>query len=372
MKQIYLHIGKHKTGTSALQWFLLNNQERLRRDGFYYPEHSLDANRVSSGNAAAFSRMLKADESQARTWAENLSTCEYEKIILSSEFLYVLDEPGIHQLRDFFNTIETRVIVYLRRQDFLMMSGYNQLVKRRGVRQKIGDWWPANLEQLRWTDAKLHRWADVFGSDRITVRLYEQEQLTGGNLFADFLSVVGLKLTHEWHLPDQRINTGYRTDPLECMRLFNHLGLDEKQQKRLDWLLQEYSDQHASNEDWPYRLLSPADRCRIIDYFAAANAQTACRFLNRRDGILFYEPLPDRNEPWQPFEGVSPENARAMIRFLADRDAELFQTLHKTICRQLRADNGDIRTAAGQLLPGFERVCQQASKKRTDLKQDNE
>ena len=50
MKNIYLHIGTPKTGTSALQSFLLNNSEELDRQGYDYPEHKVDVNHISSGN----------------------------------------------------------------------------------------------------------------------------------------------------------------------------------------------------------------------------------------------------------------------------------------------------------------------------------
>jgi len=39
MKELHLHIGRHKTGSSTLQHFLSINAEALRSDGFYYPKN---------------------------------------------------------------------------------------------------------------------------------------------------------------------------------------------------------------------------------------------------------------------------------------------------------------------------------------------
>ena len=37
MKTLYLHIGTSKTGTSAIQIFCKDNQETLKKQGYYYP-----------------------------------------------------------------------------------------------------------------------------------------------------------------------------------------------------------------------------------------------------------------------------------------------------------------------------------------------
>ena len=49
-KEIYIHVGPPKTGTSAVQKWLSSNQSFLKKQGVFYPSHSVDANGVSSGN----------------------------------------------------------------------------------------------------------------------------------------------------------------------------------------------------------------------------------------------------------------------------------------------------------------------------------
>ena len=50
-KQIIIHVGPAKTGTSALQYFLLRNRNELKKVGYYYPEHRIDENDISGGHS---------------------------------------------------------------------------------------------------------------------------------------------------------------------------------------------------------------------------------------------------------------------------------------------------------------------------------
>ena len=50
MLKVVIHVGPPKTGTSALQNWLLQNRLWLQQNGIYYPEHGVDVNGVSSGN----------------------------------------------------------------------------------------------------------------------------------------------------------------------------------------------------------------------------------------------------------------------------------------------------------------------------------
>ena len=50
-KQIIVHAGPAKTGTSALQYYLLKNKDKLEEHGFLYPTHPLDENNIWNGHA---------------------------------------------------------------------------------------------------------------------------------------------------------------------------------------------------------------------------------------------------------------------------------------------------------------------------------
>jgi hypothetical protein len=57
----------------------------------------------------------------------------------------------------------------------------------------------------------------------------------------------------------------------------------------------------------PFSLLSPRERLDIVKFFDESNQKVAREYLGREDGKLFYEPWPDPNEPWEPYEGLTVE-----------------------------------------------------------------
>jgi hypothetical protein len=48
-RDVVLHIGAPKCGSSAIQRFCVSRREALLQHGYYYPEHSLDASMLGSG-----------------------------------------------------------------------------------------------------------------------------------------------------------------------------------------------------------------------------------------------------------------------------------------------------------------------------------
>ena len=71
IKNVYIHVGPPKTGTSAVQKWLNSNQRFLKENGIYYPSHNVDSNGVSSGNVRS---IYDVDESKQLTLnTDNLS-----------------------------------------------------------------------------------------------------------------------------------------------------------------------------------------------------------------------------------------------------------------------------------------------------------
>jgi hypothetical protein len=88
---VYLHIGTHKTGTSSIQNFLLNNQEYLRERGFLYPTAGRPKI-FSDGHHNLFWALSnhKNYDPNVGAWEELISeidSSQFQKIIVTSEEL---------------------------------------------------------------------------------------------------------------------------------------------------------------------------------------------------------------------------------------------------------------------------------------------
>ena len=103
MKEVWIHSGLPKNGSSAIQVFLAQNIANLEQEGIDYLEilDISDAKRghISSGNAALLSRSMLNKEHEAfyddndnlyNQFLLQISSSKYEKILLSSEFFSVV------------------------------------------------------------------------------------------------------------------------------------------------------------------------------------------------------------------------------------------------------------------------------------------
>ena len=124
MKDVILHVGHGKTGSSYLQSFLSLNKGRLAEMGIYYPHHpsfrEAKAGRITSGNGAHLMRAgyaIKDDQTS----------------LFSSEFLFhSLLERDLLQRKVLDKSDRVRVIVYTRNVMEMLASTWGQHVKRGG------------------------------------------------------------------------------------------------------------------------------------------------------------------------------------------------------------------------------------------------
>ncbi len=140
-RQIVLHIGFSKTGSSALQVFLSQNQNLLASYNYGYPEidpyHFEKAKKgeISSGNAHLLREVLHQDtqnaslNQSARLLTHFLSANgRNSTLIISSESFGVMTEEEIaffsRLLRQF--SLDVKIICYVRRQDQYIEAAWTQ------------------------------------------------------------------------------------------------------------------------------------------------------------------------------------------------------------------------------------------------------
>ncbi|TFH51033.1 MAG: hypothetical protein E4H01_01005 [Lysobacterales bacterium] len=213
--KILLHIGQSKTGTSAIQAFLMLNSRRLREAGILYPSVSVGGFNVDFGNhnpvADALAGVstyphLTADQYFAQFF-ETARRFHAERMILSAEHFFG-GEPRVWDVPD-METYEARyrrkilalacnleghevsVLVYLRPQVDWLASAVGQAVRLERMigktvyendRQFFESWKPL----LRYARL-LECWADVLQPHVLTAVPYVREKLYRKSSIADFL-----------------------------------------------------------------------------------------------------------------------------------------------------------------------------------------
>jgi hypothetical protein len=323
MRTAILHIGTEKTGSTTIQAFLTANRDQLKKIGFAYPAST----GTPDSGGLTFYAMHPARCEEIHCWA-GLTTAEARRdvaqrldvelaaelatlprgigtVIFSSEHCHsrLRDRDELERLRALllrhFDRI--RILVYLRRQDRVAVSLYSTMMYGGDSHRQI-------LPPVDSTDgfynyeAGLDRWSEVFSPESIQPRLFEAEDLIGGDLLTDFCAACGIGDTSGLTLPVKR-NQSCQPAAQEFLRRMNALvpvfvgGRPNQERGPLSaWI--------AAAFPGTGRLPSRAEVGAFLDMFAVSNERVRQRWFPERRA-LFDDDLshyPERSDDRLTFE----------------------------------------------------------------------
>jgi len=326
-KTIYFHIGTHKTGTTALQKFFVDNRVCLKRKGFVY-----DFYNESEMNQGYLVRPEK--------W-QSVNLDPSKNYIISGEDFYSHILNISDTVKDKLSSFNINFIVYFKRQDLMKQSVYNQIVKMHGFTKDVTKNNHYNLDYYHF----LQQLKENFPNAKINVRVYEKGQFEGGSIFSDFLKLLGLKLTGEYFQEKSIVNPSLTTDKLEFSRHINMLNLPIEFRTKLNKLV--VKSALDSNEASLFRkqdLISPEDAKVLLEQYKAGNSAIAKEFLGRKSGELFYDEVIE-DESWQPYPGLSYPIAKEIFEKIKEIDYDALIELLSYIMAQNDITVDFVRTA---------------------------
>lgn len=342
-KNLFIHIGTHKTGTSAIQDFLRLNRKPLSRHGVLYPQKSRrDYYASKDGEVFVPPEKFKNYRRLIR-----LARRRDRHIIVSSETFSLIRD--VRPIRQALGDIRPTIICYLRRQDNFIQSFYNQAVKNEAEYRSIAAYEPPTTLDY---DALLDRWAVVFGRENVKVRPYEKDAFKNGDLVTDFLSLVGLDLTPDLKVLAKDTNPRLPGEALEYMRLLNSLVRDRKKCRKIKTLLIDHAaalaGDTAASLFVDHFLLPPEQRQKILSRYADSNQRVARNYLGREDGRLFREPPPDDHLSPLPEVCLTDDKIREMTNMLC-RSRKIRNILHQAVDRETFGMDDFTREAHGKI-----------------------
>ncbi|MEM1113453.1 MAG: hypothetical protein AAGI11_16180 [Pseudomonadota bacterium] len=209
MAEVYIHIGAPKTATSTLQSVLAQKSAKLLKQGVLYPaqcrsgdaHHVLVCDLIEEHHGSSMPDVWYGDYPRGQSWqALGDEIAGYgdkvQRVVISSELFFGqtrnLDEI-LEDIRARLAGHQVHIVAYLRRQDQLYSSFFNQDVK--GARQ-----WPGTAYQFYATHQIFQRdyysimqaYADAFGADNVHLRPFEPGQWHHGDIVSDFCASTGL------------------------------------------------------------------------------------------------------------------------------------------------------------------------------------
>lgn len=200
-KRLVVHIGMHKTGSSAIQHFLSRNRLLLRASGVLYPESiGPDGERQPKHNAlfAAISHeadfgaphpMLGSSRDLVARMTERIRASGARMAILSAEGFSGEKPAFARALAPLAGEFDVRIVVFLRRPDEWLASFHRQMIMSRSVRETRSLTAFAEAPSTRTHldyPLMLTWWAEAFGGDALRIARYDQGEL---NVVRRFLSL---------------------------------------------------------------------------------------------------------------------------------------------------------------------------------------
>jgi len=241
MKNLYLHIGLGKTGSSALQSWLSLNSSELLRQGYCYtdlvPEAKLG--NASSGNGyVLYVALRKGDDAEAeRLITESYFAAGCDNAIVSCEQLQGLSRARLQVLQEILarHDIQVTVIAYVRSLYEHLYSTYAQEVKRGTTSHAFGSA-PEDLDTYKYV-VFLMRYAQHF-RNRFLLLNYNDPAC---DVFTSFTAAVGVDTAGTYRLP-ATVNRSLTVGEIEALRQINALHGGEFSRRVSDYLAAQYPD----------------------------------------------------------------------------------------------------------------------------------
>lgn len=293
-RQIIVHCGLHKTGSSYLQRLFLANQDVLRSKSVYFPDFRNPENAAyHKGNhsmiAVSYDPPLGAEANLSK-FVDLESGCD-TLLISGEEFWRVKDIPGfIAGLKQFAPLAELRFVFYLRRFDHMIESVYSQTVKDSLVGDISRAWYPFDYGDI------IAPFIEAIGTKQIIIRPYNRALWFNGDLGADFFAATGLKGIHGSLRPVEPANQSLSRQESFMLSLIKTL-----RGKQLAVAL--LTRNPLSSDASPGRFFrSATDRQRFNETFVDSNQPVADKF-GLGDIAVFLDLWNFNDDPdWTPFK----------------------------------------------------------------------
>lgn len=337
---IFLHVGDSKTGTSYIQNFLdVNRSNLFVKHSCLYPNfNSKDLFTGRCHNHHLWYRdnltnvgNLKQDVLRLKKLVD---INNIEKVIFSDES-WLLDQKSICFFTDIMkktSNYQIKIIAYLRRMDSWFESAWKQWGLK--VYDSCEEYAKQNLilGHFKGVLNYLEVWKEIIGIENIIVRPYEKQQLPKGLMY-DFLNIIGIDLfaydfknTEKTNIAS---NVGFNRDVIEILHYCRELFSSVHDNHLFHLFAQLLGDEFQKKPFEDYHLLPPKERLNIIHSNLPFERQIARKFMDRPDEKIFYDPLPNPDDEYEPYSGLTLEKALPIIIKMIDKNNRLITSFRR-------------------------------------------
>jgi tetratricopeptide (TPR) repeat protein len=221
-----LHIGLHKTGSTAIQQFSYSNRDYLLHECYkyldLYYQHSLLIGHLYSDNPYKnpYNEIISSEYKIKITHDDFISYLDENKdnnLIISGEGISVFLEEELERLkRDLYKFYdEVIVVIYVREPYSWLNSNFCQHVKN-GITLDT-----FNKDVLHYFDFKsrIKAFINVFSKENIICRKYSKQILSNNDVVIDFYNLLGVDIRERYS--DKKINVKLSSEVINILDLVN-------------------------------------------------------------------------------------------------------------------------------------------------------
>jgi len=190
-RTLLLHVGMHKTASTSLQRFLFTHREELRARGVLYPMGHCIEPPHEAHHALAWTIRRRSgfvDQNRWRAALEVLHADPSPTVVLSSEDFEKFTAAEIEELGRYLEGFEVRVVQYARNAWGFLTSNYKHNILHTGMGENFRTFMFREAWRCDYA-GRVRAWGQVFGEDRVSMRLFDSMRQRGG-VVRDFLELV--------------------------------------------------------------------------------------------------------------------------------------------------------------------------------------
>lgn len=217
MKQVILHIGPHKTGTTFLQKIFSQNKETLATNGIDY----IDFGMVHFGHHK-IPEFLNKKKFKKGEIKKAISQSPHERVLISSENFDLLRPYSIDFLKNELIDFKVEIVIFYRMPTDRMFSWWQEEVKHGGTDSYydyiVDHYSKPFLSPVLNTSKLVDLYIEYFGSD--SIRLFDYDYcIQEKGVLKEFQKY--LDLSSDLKVESKKINQRLAIQDIEIIRVLN-------------------------------------------------------------------------------------------------------------------------------------------------------